>query len=292
MRISDIQRFCMHDGPGVRTTVFLKGCPLRCEWCHNPETQRGSRELLFYQSKCIGCGICSSCENGVHDLSECHILRRELCAACGKCAGDCPTGAIEISGRDMTAKEVFSEIVKDVPFYGDRGGVTLSGGEPLLQWEECAELLCLCREHGIHTAIETCGYFAPSILEDMVPLCDLFLWDVKDTDNERHIRYTGKDNAGILENLRLAGSIGAKTRLRCILVAGVNTNDEHYTALAELAHSLRGCEGVELMPYHTYGESKREALGGTPSAHPEWIPEKEQIEYAVEYMTLRGIRGF
>lgn len=292
MKISDIQRFCMHDGPGVRTTVFFKGCPLRCVWCHNPETKNAKSELLFYSAKCIGCRICESCENGVHNFANTHIVSHNLCLACGTCAKNCPTGALELSGSDMSAEEVFAEVIKDKAFYGDNGGITLSGGEPLMQAKEAAELLRMCKDSKISTVIETSGYFEPSVLKEIVPLCDLFLWDVKDTVRERHKKYTGADNVQILENLRLADGLGAKTRLRLILVNGVNTDAEHYNAVANIVQSLNGCEGVEFLPYHSYGASKSIALGAGNCSHNEWIPSDETVSYAKEYIKRKNINVF
>lgn len=292
MRISDIQRFCMHDGPGVRTTVFFKGCPMKCAWCHNPELKRAKRELLFYSTKCIGCGICASCKNGVHVFSGLHKIARELCTACGECAANCPSDALTVSGREMTADEIFAEVMKDAAFYGDTGGVTVSGGEPLMQPDGVKELLRICKNAGISTAIETSGCFDTEILRDIVPLCDLFLWDVKDTDSERHLKYTGKDNRLILENLYMADSLGAKTRLRCILVNEVNTNETHYEKVADIACELQGCEGVEFLPYHPYGTSKNNALGIDDCGCNEWIPSSQTIADAKEHMRKRDVNLF
>ena len=279
----------MHDGPGIRTTVFFKGCPLRCEWCHNPETKSAKSELMFYSARCIECGICASCENGVHSYTDSHIIERELCTSCGKCAKECPTGALDISGRDMTAEEIFSEVMKDAAFYGDTGGVTLSGGEPLVQADGVRELLRMCKASGIGTAVETSGHFDPAVLSGIVPFCDIFLWDVKCTNSDDHIRFTGVDNTRITENLHLADALGAKTRLRCILVNGVNTNEEHYSAVTELFHSLKCCEGVELLPYHSYGASKSIALGVDDPGRDEWIPSAETVSAAKEYMRNKKI---
>lgn len=279
--VAEIQHFCMHDGPGVRTTVFLGGCPLRCEWCHNPETQSTKQELLFDAGKCILCSACVSvCKSGVHSISDTHIIDRSSCSTCGECTKACPTKALTLSKRYMTLDEILADIKKDLPFYGKRGGVTLSGGEPLIHKEGVPELLSMCKACGISTAIETCGLFDPTILPEIVMNTDLFLWDVKDTAPERHKKHTGASNEAIIKNLCTADLLGARSRLRCILVRGVNTNEEHYRALADLFLSLSHCEGIELIPYHAYGGSKMLLLGKEDNGRTDRIPTSEDIAHA------------
>ncbi len=293
MRITEIQRFCMHDGPGLRTTVFLKGCPLRCAWCHNPETQEPFQQLLFYRDKCIGCGACAAvCPTGARRrLTENGFLYdRSRCRGCLACADACPTAALEPSLREMSAEEVFREIERDRAFYGRDGGVTLSGGEPLLQGEEVLALFAKCRAEGIGTAVETCGYFDGALLPALVPLTGLFLWDFKDGDDERHKKNTGVSNARIRENLLFADSLGAETVLRCILVRGVNTEDRHYRAVAALFHELRHCLYAELIPYHAYGGAKMLPLGLPDNGNPAWIPAEEDMENARTRLTGLGVR--
>ena len=289
LRVSEIQRFCMHDGPGLRTTVFLKGCPLRCAWCHNPETQSSRAELLFYSSKCIACGACASvCTEGAHGIGEKHTLDREKCTACGVCAELCPTCALELCGKDMSFDEIFSVIEKDRAFYGELGGVTLSGGEPLMQKDSAVSFLAECKARGFSTAIETCGYADSEVLRAALPYVDLFLWDIKDTDSERHKKYTGVGNESILKNLSIADQSGARIRLRCILVNSVNTDEAHYTAIAKLEKSLRNSDGIELLPYHAYGGTKAQFIGGENNGVKEWIPKEQQIDQAKLIMKALG----
>lgn len=283
----------MHDGPGVRTTVFLKGCPLRCEWCHNPETQKSKAEILFYLNKCIGCGVCvSMCSRSAHALGEQHILNRSECVSCGECAKACPAGALELCGSEMTVSEVLDVTEKDRAFYGSSGGVTLSGGEPFVQSEGVLSLLKACKEKGLHTAVETCGYADAAVLCAAIPFVDLFLWDIKDSDDERHKKYTGASTQKILDNLLLADAMGANTRLRCILINGINTNEAHYHKVAKIASSLSHCEGVEWIPYHAYGGAKNMFLGGWDSGRKEWIPTPEQMEKAKEIVKSADVNLF
>lgn len=291
LRVTEIQRFCMHDGPGVRTTVFLKGCPLRCAWCHNPETQKRNAQLLFYPNKCIGCNGCVTvCEQGVHDIAQTHMLSREKCRLCFACASICPTAALEPCGREMSIAEILSAVKKDEAFYGDQGGVTLSGGEPLAQGETAVELLKACKEHRLSTAVETCGYVDPAMIRAAVPYVDLFLWDIKDTDSPRHRQYTGVANEKILKNLSIANSLGAKIRLRCILVNGVNTDRKHYEALAQIAQEIRNFDCLEILPYHAYGGTKSTFLGLADSGRTEWIPTEQQIQEAKTVLHLKNVK--
>lgn len=288
--VTDIQRFCMHDGPGVRTVVFLKGCPLRCAWCHNPETQKSTPEILFYESKCICCGACvSACPVGAHALHPERVFDRSLCTACGRCTAVCCTDALTPAAGDMTASEILSAVLRDRAFYGEAGGITVSGGEPTLHAEGVIPLLTACKEAGITTCVETCGEFSSRLLPPLCAVTDLFLWDVKDTDPARHKAYTGVDNRRILDNLREADRLGAKTRMRCILVAGVNTEVSHYEALAALYRSLSHCEGVEFIPYHAYGGSKMLPLGMPDNGRVAWIPSAEVVGEAKDYLRGRGV---
>lgn len=290
MLVTEIQRFCMHDGPGLRTTVFTKGCPLRCVWCHNPETQNPRTELLFDRKNCISCGMCAACVENVHTFNPEHSVNFSACIGCGECAVLCPTGALSLSGRSYTVDEVLEIAERDRAFYGKTGGVTVSGGEPFLRSQDMISFLRACKKRGINTAAETCGYFSSEILADIVPLVDLFLWDIKLTDPADHKKFTGISGEVILRNLVLADKLGARTRLRCILINGINTNTAHYDALSEISRSLEHCEGVEFISYHAYAGSKATLLGREDNGVVEWIPSEETVRYAREYLEKKGVR--
>ena len=244
-KIFDIQRFSLHDGPGIRTTVFLKGCSLRCLWCHNPESQKKENELAFYKHKCVSCGKCAQI---------CQKAFTADCTACGKCAEVCGNGAREIIGKDITAKEVFDVVVRDKAFYETSGGgVTLSGGEPLLQADFAAEILKLSKEAGIETAIETAGNTPWESFEKVLPYCDLFLYDIKAIDEEKHRELTGASNRLILENAEKIRRSDKKTLFRMPVVPGYNDD--------ELGKACSFSEkNLEILAYHDIGRGKYESL--------------------------------
>ncbi len=262
--IFDIKRFAIHDGPGIRTTVFCKGCPLNCAWCHNPESIRSEREISFMPDRCIGCGHCFDvCPNEAHRMDGTdRIYDRDRCVVCGDCAAGCYAEALEVVGREVTVAEVIDEVERDRPFYETSGGgLTISGGEPTDQFEFTQALLAEAKARDIETCLDTSGLTAWERLRKLMPLVDLFLYDVKDTDAARHKRFTGVDNELILANLRRLDDSGATIILRCPMIPDINTDDGHLKALAELARSLSGLVEVNLLPYHKLGLSKTDRLG-------------------------------
>lgn len=289
--VTKIQRFSTHDGPGIRTTVFLKGCPLHCAWCHNPETQSEKQQLFFVKQLCIGCGGCVQiCPQHAHiiDAEGAHHFDPDRCRTCLACSNICPTKALEPVCQYKTPQEVLEIVLKDAPFYGKNGGLTLSGGEPLLHAGKSLSLLQLAKRAGLHTAVETCGQFDSAVLPDLVQATDLFLWDVKDTNPIRHKEYTGVSGDTILKNLYIADSLGATTLLRCIIVKGVNLDDAHFSAIGTIFSKLQNCIGVELIPYHAYGGSKNAQLGYGENGRREWIPSEEDMAYAANQLQKAG----
>lgn len=288
--VTEIQRFSTHDGPGIRTVVFLAGCPLACAWCHIPEARTAENHIFYIESRCIGCGECALvCPRRVHTVGASgHTVFRKNCIGCGLCTEACPTGALENTVKQMTCEEIMRIVLRDQVFYRENGGLTLSGGEPLAQRESAMRLLKEAKERGIGTAVETCGYAEERTVLETAEYTDLFLWDVKDTDPVRHRNYTGASNELILRNLLAADRAGAATILRCILVEGVNTDPAHYDRIAELFKGLRHCRGVQLLPYHTYGSSKALQMGLSDPARKEWIPSAERLREAREQLKKKS----
>ena len=252
VNIFDIQKASFVDGPGIRTTVFFKGCNLRCAWCHNPESQKGAKQMLFYENKCTGCGKCK--EKCPHSL--------ELCELCGKCALYCPHDARKICGREYTVDEVMREIRKDRSFYDSSGGgVTFSGGECMLQIDFLEELLKKCKADGIHTAVDTAGHVPFEYFERILPYTDLFLYDVKCFDSEKHKRYTGVGNERILDNLQRLLVCKKSVWVRIPIIPTVNDSAEELLNIKAFLDSCGAPERIELLPYHALGEHKYAALG-------------------------------
>ena len=302
--IFDIQRFCVHDGPGIRTTVFFKGCPLRCVWCHNPESQKSAVNIAYYGNKCILCGECADvCQNGCHAFTvsdttsvPAHVFDRKNCASCGACAEKCSVKAIEKLGKSVSADEVISEVIRDALFYKNSGGgLTVSGGEPLMQADFLAEILTRAKEKGIHTCIETCGFASTETVKKIAPLTDLFLFDIKETDSEKHKLFTGVPLEPIIENLRLIESLGVSTVLRCPIIPEKNLRDGHLRGIAELCAPLKNVTEINVMAYHTLGSAKYDALS-MPDEMKGIAPmsdeiKKECIKKIAEHLSTLGVEN-
>ncbi|MCK5329338.1 MAG: glycyl-radical enzyme activating protein [Candidatus Latescibacteria bacterium] len=291
-RISNIQRGSLEDGPGVRTVVFLKGCPLRCRWCHNPETMRAGMEIGFNADPCIGCGECVRiCPNAAHRMEEGGpIWDRAACSACGKCVEVCPSGALYSVGSLMEAQAVLSEVHKDEGYYQNSGGgMTLSGGEPLAQVAFSEALLILARENGVHTVVETCGYAKRADVLRVLALADMCYYDIKHVDPLLHRKYTGVDNRLILENLKAVAGAGISVIVRVPVIPGMNDHPEHICRLREFLQTFKQPVSVELLPYHELGESKYRQLGRAYKLEGLEAPEARSMEDAASRLRTPDI---
>lgn len=262
--VFDIKKAAIHDGPGLRTTVFVKGCPLTCIWCHNPESIRPQPEIKYLSMKCTGCGACvRACAQACHSIKAgAHTIDRTRCIQCGSCTDACPAEALELIGRPMSAEEVLGIVIRDRAFFeSSGGGMTISGGEPMAQFEFTRTLLQGAKALGLHTCLDTCGFARTDNYTRIRKYTDIFLFDVKETDPERHREFTGRDNVRILDNLRHLDRLGAGIILRCPIVPGCNDRKEHLTAIGRLADSLNNVSQINVMAFHPFGAHKSEQIG-------------------------------
>jgi pyruvate formate lyase activating enzyme len=289
--VFNLQRFSLHDGPGVRTTVFLKGCPLHCPWCHNPESLARRPEVAVTAERCLACGACTdACPRDGGPLPAGAALGEEGCLTCGACVAACPSGAREIVGREWTAAEVVAAVLRDRPFFDlSGGGVTFSGGEPLAQPEFLGACLERCRAEGLHTAVDTSGCAAPEVLLRAARQADLVLYDLKLTDPAAHRDLVGIPQEPILDNLRALAAGGFRIWLRLPVVPGVTDSPERVAEAARLAAGLPGVERVSLLPYHRLGDGKRHRLGHERAFEAPALPEARLAELA-RIVSEAGVR--
>lgn len=260
----DIHRFALNDGPGIRTTVFLKGCYLKCEWCHNPESQSFRPQLSFNPEKCLHCFECVKvCPNNAHKIKDKkHLVDWNLCDLAGKCVEVCPSGALKVIGTNTEVDFIISEVMKDKKYYDKTGGgITISGGEPMAQFEFTKELLIEAKKNGLHTVLDTCGYGEQKHYKEIMKYIDLFLFDYKFTDEELHKNYTGVSNKEILANLDFLYNNGASIILRCPLIPGINDNEGHLNGIKNIIRKYPHLKSVEIMPYHNMGKDKAGRIG-------------------------------
>ncbi len=288
-KIFEIKRFAVHDGDGIRTTVFFKGCPLKCVWCHNPESIDFKPQLAMYKNKCTLCGSCvKSCPLDAHTISKTdHKLDREKCIACGMCEEACFNDALKFYGREMSVSELMPILLEDRDFYENSGGgVTLSGGECLMHPEFCEELLKKLNAEGIHTAVDTCGFVSKEALDKVMPYTDIFLYDLKAFDEDIHIKCTGQSNKVILENLKYLDGCGKKIEIRIPYVPGFN-NDQ-IEKMAKYLKGLKNVTKVRVLPYHNYAGSKYAALN-IKNTLPEILPTNNEIILVETYVKEQGL---
>lgn len=291
--ITDIQRFSLNDGPGIRTTVFFKGCNMRCSWCHNPETISHKKEIMFYENKCIGCGMCFGvCQSGVHKiLDAAHIINRQKCTLCGKCVENCYAEALVFSAKEMTSDEVVAEALQDKVYYEESGGgVTLSGGEVTCQKEFALEIVNECKEHGIKTAVETNLLMPFEQIKELLSAVDLVMFDIKIYDNREHKKHTGVKNTQILKNAKLLDELGVPFIVRTPLIPNVTDSDGNLLAIAEYIASLRNLLYYEILNFNPLGASKYKSLNSENVFEKARPFERTALEKKAEELSKFGIK--
>jgi len=278
--VFNIQRFSVNDGPGIRTTVFLKGCPLHCRWCHNPESISPKKELILREDRCIRCGDCLRlCRNGaISEKDGKFVTSRRACQQCGDCVQLCYAEAREIVGKEMSVEEVMKEIERDAVFFDESGGgVSFSGGEPFLQHEFLLQLLKISKGRGFRTVVDTTGFTSANILEESLPFVDLFLYDVKTLDEQKHKDYTGVSNQQILGNLQLLLHRRKDVIVRIPIIPGVNDSPQEIQQIGSFVGSQGGIREVQLLPYHQTGIEKYRRLGLEYTMNETTPPTEKQL---------------
>ena len=290
--IFDIKKFAIDDGPGIRTTIFFKGCLLHCWWCHNPEGQLSTPELMYRSPRCDSCDECVKiCPEEAVACSLGRIsINRDRCNLCGMCYHACPTGALAITGKQVSLREILGEIVKDSIFYDEsQGGVTVSGGEPLLQLDFLNELLTECKDRDIRTAVDTCGYASHDAIDEISDKVDLFLYDIKTMDGKKHIKYTGVSNKPILENLKRLAENGSNIQIRFPIIPGINDDKENITETAEFIASC-SIRNISLLPYHRAGIEKYKSLGRDYKLKKTQTPSEREMNLIKEELEDFGLK--
>jgi pyruvate formate lyase activating enzyme len=291
--IFNIQRFSVHDGPGIRTTVFLKGCPLNCRWCSNPESRQFAPQLMIRNIKCAGCGECvKACPENVISFSEDgkRCMNWNGCTQCFECVSACLYGALSVVGESMRAENVLEQVEKDIVFYNNSGGgITISGGEPLAQHEFLEELLPRIKNSGLHVALDTTGYAQAKILDRLLPFIDLVLLDIKHTEPARHKKFTGVENTIILENAKkIAGTV--RTWFRVPLIKGFNDSKSYMEDMADFAVKC-GVDKISLLPYHAGGVAKEKQIGPAERLYDAKAPDDSHIAHLIDCIKKKGVKG-
>lgn len=292
--ISNIQRFSVDDGPGIRTTVFFKGCNLKCRWCHNPECIPAHPSLQFVEKSCAGCGRCIEvCPREVHSIvGPRHLVKYTSCVACGKCVDACLSDALSIVGKVYDPDALLDILKKDMPYYArSGGGVTFSGGEPMLQLDYLQTMLQKCKESGLHTAVDTAGNVPYENFQQVMPYTDIFLYDIKLFDSEKHRDATAVPNERILSNLKQLTADGARVIVRTPVIMEINGDFKELEDIAGFLGSLSGIELVQLLPYHSYGVGKYETLGMTSKIKNHTPPAEAFLEEALALFLAKGLNA-